>query len=142
MRYNSFSIMHLVFCAIIMVASSFTAQTTHNKQFSKKISIHTAPSYRYFRRSSETIPLSLSRKLGERFIRHTDLSLGNDDNNWQNLKRRKSPNNRVAIRWVVESIENIIKNDGFENGLSPKLNTSDDDDSLIEGLYMMLHGKF
>ena len=125
-----------------MVASSFTAQTTHNKQFSKKISIHTAPSYRYFRRSSETIPLSLSRKLGERFIRHTDLSLGNDDNNWQNLKRRKSPNNRVAIRWVVESIENIIKNDGFENGLSPKLNTSDDDDSLIEGLYMMLHGKF
>jgi len=53
--------------------------------------------------------------------------------------RRKAPTSRVAIQWVVESIEKVLERENSRQGRGK--NTMQDDDVLIEALRRMLKGK-
>ncbi len=57
------------------------------------------------------------------------------------LNRRKAPNNRVAIRWVIEAIEKILQSERKEGKISSRGSTIDDDNALIDALRRMQNGE-
>ena len=57
-----------------------------------------------------------------------------------NLKRRKAPNSRIAIRWVVESIEKVLENENSNPEKKDGNNSKEDDNVLLSALDRMLKG--
>ncbi len=53
--------------------------------------------------------------------------------------RRHPKNNRMAIQWVVESIEKILQRE--KNDTNVCCNTIDDDEILLDALYQIVNGK-
>ena len=137
MKYRVFG---YVFTAIVLSKSSFVlsfgfqVSTPRTKFLSSLISTN-----------SNNAPLVSTANFGIHVPRGhpTNLLLSHSDLNEGDfyLNRRKAPNNRVAIRWVIEAIEKILQSERKDAKISRRESTIDDDNALIDALRRMQNGK-
>lgn len=118
--------MSLAFLEVLLIANFFILASSF-----------TCKSSTFFTRTRNISTYENANIHGEKLIKPGNKVLfGSFTDDQTGRKRREPKNSRVALLWVVESIEKIVEES--RNGKS--VNTAEDDKVLLKSLQRMLQG--